>query len=62
MIEGVGCGWVEGAYHCCTRAQVVPAHKAFLFFSSEFSCIYIEFQGHSFTYTMCILFVQFFHM
>ena len=40
-------------------SQVVSAREAFLFSyfsSSEFDgCIYIDVQGHSFTYTTCML-------
>ena len=39
-------------------SQVVSTREAFLFSyfsSSEFGCIYIDVQGHSFTYTTCIL-------
>ena len=50
--------WLGGGFHYCTRSQVVSAHKAFLssfFSSSEFGCIYIDVQGHSFIYTTFIL-------
>ena len=56
VIEGVGYGWVQIFIVALPGG---PARKAFLFSyffsSSEFGCIYIDVQGHSFTYTACIL-------
>ena len=49
MIEQVGCGWVEVSL--CSQGFLF----SYVFSLSEFGCIYIDVQGHSFTYTTCIL-------
>ena len=56
MIEGVACGCVE--VFIIARGPRWSLLMAFLFSyfsSSEFGCIYIDVQGHSFIYTTCIL-------
>ena len=51
----------------CWAGDLTMTHrKAFLFscffFFSEFRCIYIDVQGHSFTYTTCILSCSIFYI